>query len=195
MRLVNRKADVMSLLESAGFSKSNPYYIVPQGRIASLTNAQDEERLKLLKEVAGTRVYEEKRAESTKIVEETGLLSSLFSTLFLSSLFLFPNSSFFEIESKRQKIEEHLQQIDERLQELEGEKDELKNYQQLDKDRRAVEHVIYDREYNEINSKLKEVCSPSCFFLFLLLFLLVSLLVYSSSHLSFVFFFFQLVID
>jgi structural maintenance of chromosome 3 (chondroitin sulfate proteoglycan 6) len=27
------KADVMSLLESAGFSKSNPYYIVPQGRV------------------------------------------------------------------------------------------------------------------------------------------------------------------
>lgn len=26
------KADVMNLLESAGFSKSNPYYIVPQGR-------------------------------------------------------------------------------------------------------------------------------------------------------------------
>jgi len=27
------KADVMNLLESAGFSKSNPYYIVPQGRV------------------------------------------------------------------------------------------------------------------------------------------------------------------
>lgn len=66
------KGDVMSLLESAGFSKSNPYYIVPQGRIASLTNAHDDERLKLLKEVAGTRVYEDKRSESFKIIEETG---------------------------------------------------------------------------------------------------------------------------
>ena len=27
------KAEVMTLLESAGFSKSNPYYIVPQGRV------------------------------------------------------------------------------------------------------------------------------------------------------------------
>lgn len=27
------KADVMNLLQSAGFSKSNPYYIVPQGRV------------------------------------------------------------------------------------------------------------------------------------------------------------------
>ena len=27
------KSDVMNLLESAGFSQSNPYYIVPQGRV------------------------------------------------------------------------------------------------------------------------------------------------------------------
>ncbi len=30
------KADVMNLLESAGFSKSNPYYIVPQGRVSEI---------------------------------------------------------------------------------------------------------------------------------------------------------------
>ena len=29
------KAEVMSVLESAGFSRSNPYYIVPQGRVRS----------------------------------------------------------------------------------------------------------------------------------------------------------------
>jgi structural maintenance of chromosome 3 (chondroitin sulfate proteoglycan 6) len=84
------KADVMNLLESAGFSKSNPYYIVPQGRVScldvvglvsnptqisqitSLTNAKDHERLALLKEVAGTKVYENRRSESEKIIEETG---------------------------------------------------------------------------------------------------------------------------
>ena len=31
------KADIMSLLESAGFSRSNPYYIVPQGRVSAVT--------------------------------------------------------------------------------------------------------------------------------------------------------------
>lgn len=30
------KAEVMNLLESAGFSRSNPYYIVPQGRVSLL---------------------------------------------------------------------------------------------------------------------------------------------------------------
>ena len=32
----------------------------------------DQERLNLLKEVAGTKVYEQKRAESTRIMEDTG---------------------------------------------------------------------------------------------------------------------------
>ncbi len=43
-----------------------------QLQITSLTNAKDHERLALLKEVAGTRVYETRRAESEKIIEETG---------------------------------------------------------------------------------------------------------------------------
>src|SRR3984957_3523750 len=65
------KADVMNLLESAGFSRSNPYYIVPQGRVTTLTNMKVPERLLLLKEVAGTQVYEARRAESLKIMNET----------------------------------------------------------------------------------------------------------------------------
>lgn len=34
--LSNRKGDVMNLLESAGFSRSNPYYIVKQGKVLFL---------------------------------------------------------------------------------------------------------------------------------------------------------------
>uniref|UniRef100_R7WDJ5 Structural maintenance of chromosomes protein 3 n=1 Tax=Aegilops tauschii TaxID=37682 RepID=R7WDJ5_AEGTA len=45
------KTEVMNLLESAGFSRSNPYYIVQQGKIASLTLMKDSERLDLLKEI------------------------------------------------------------------------------------------------------------------------------------------------
>lgn len=50
------KQEVSSLLESAGFSKSNPYYIVQQGKVSILTLMKDAERLNLLKEVAGTKV-------------------------------------------------------------------------------------------------------------------------------------------
>jgi structural maintenance of chromosome 3 (chondroitin sulfate proteoglycan 6) len=45
-------------------------------QISHLTSISDNERLNLLKEVAGTKVYEAKRAESTKIMEETGKLQS-----------------------------------------------------------------------------------------------------------------------
>ncbi|KAL0774360.1 hypothetical protein Bca101_039511 [Brassica carinata] len=60
------KNEVMNLLESAGFSRSNPYYVVQQGKIASLTLMKDPERLDLLKEIGGTRVYEERRRNKRK---------------------------------------------------------------------------------------------------------------------------------
>ncbi|KAG8765379.1 Structural maintenance of chromosomes protein 3 [Serendipita sp. 397] len=125
------KADVMNLLESAGFSKSNPYYIVPQGRITSLTNAKDHERLALLKEVAGTKVYENRRSESEKIIDET--------------------------ESKQAKIDELLNYIEDRLQELEDEKEELKEFQQSDKERRCLEYALHSRELQEVTAALEEV--------------------------------------
>ncbi|KAK5673977.1 Structural maintenance of chromosomes protein 3 [Elasticomyces elasticus] len=63
--------EVMNMLETAGFSTSDPYYIVPQGRITAITNMPDAERLDILKEVAGTKVYEERRAASQKIIDNT----------------------------------------------------------------------------------------------------------------------------
>ncbi|KAK6912655.1 RecF/RecN/SMC, N-terminal [Dillenia turbinata] len=64
------KTEVMNLLESAGFSRSNPYYIVQQGKIASLTLMKDSERLDLLKEIGGTRVYEERRRNKIKQINQ-----------------------------------------------------------------------------------------------------------------------------
>jgi len=43
---------------------------------------KDSERLDLLKEIGGTRVYEERRRESLKIMQETGKFMIFF---FLSS--------------------------------------------------------------------------------------------------------------
>ncbi|KAG8952494.1 Structural maintenance of chromosomes protein 3 [Tulasnella sp. 424] len=126
-----QKADVMNLLESAGFSKSNPYYIVPQGRITSLTNAKDHERLVLLKEVAGTKVYEQRRAESLRVMDET--------------------------KAKQAKIGEVLEYIQERLEELETEKEELKEFQEKDKERRCLEYSLYQAELTEITQALEEI--------------------------------------
>ena len=62
-----------SFLETAGFSRDNPYYMVEQGSVKQLFELSDEGRLRLLKEVAGTRVYEERRRESEGILEDTKL--------------------------------------------------------------------------------------------------------------------------
>lgn len=129
-RMVPR-SEVMNLLESAGFSRANPYYIVKQGKINQMATAPDSQRLKLLREVAGTRVYDERREESKQILKET--------------------------ESKREKIEEFLKTIEDRLATLEEEKEELKEYQKYDKMRRALEYTIHDRDLQETRKKLSDM--------------------------------------
>uniref|UniRef100_T1JG50 Structural maintenance of chromosomes protein n=1 Tax=Strigamia maritima TaxID=126957 RepID=T1JG50_STRMM len=125
------KTDVMNLLESAGFSRSNPYYIVKQGKINQMATAPDSQRLKLLREVAGTRVYDERREESKSILKET--------------------------EGKREKIEDLLKYIEERLKTLEDEKEELKEYQKWDKMRRALDYTIHDHELKDTRRKLDDL--------------------------------------
>lgn len=123
--------DVLNLFESAGLSRSNPYNIVIQGQVQALAKMSPSERLELLKEVAGARVYDDKKKESLKILEETA--------------------------PKLEKIEEILEMLNERLNALEKEKEELKIYQQFDRDRRALEYTIKEIELKETINKLNEL--------------------------------------
>ncbi|KAL7902310.1 RecF/RecN/SMC [Trichoderma sp. SZMC 28014] len=132
-RKVVTKTDVTNLLEAAGFSRSNPYYIVPQGRVTALTNMKESERLNLLKEVAGTQVYEARRAESLKIMNETN--------------------------NKREKIDELLEYIKERLAELEEEKEELRGFQEKDRERKCLEYAYHHREQTTVQAALEEIDS------------------------------------
>ena len=56
------KTEVMNLLETAGFSRSNPYYVVQQGRITQMTTMTDPQRLDLLKEIGRAREGEARLA-------------------------------------------------------------------------------------------------------------------------------------
>ncbi len=126
-----QKAEIQSLLESAGFSKSNPYYIVQQGKVANLCLMKDTDRLSLLKDIAGTTVYEERRTESLKIMKDASL--------------------------KQTRITEVLEFIDERMTELEKEKEELHEYDRLDKRRRALEFTLYDKEMAKATDQLQTI--------------------------------------
>jgi structural maintenance of chromosome 3 (chondroitin sulfate proteoglycan 6) len=125
------KSEVMDLLEGAGFSRSNPYYIVPQGRVTALTNMKESDRLNLLKEIAGTRVYEARRAESLKIMSDTG--------------------------HKRAKIDELLTDVQARLAELEEEKEELRGYQTKEREKRCLEYAFYALEEARVKKLLDEI--------------------------------------
>jgi structural maintenance of chromosome 3 (chondroitin sulfate proteoglycan 6) len=125
------KTEVVNLLESAGFSRSNPYYIVQQGKISLMATMRDPERLRLIKEVAGTRVYEERREESLRSLKETS--------------------------AKKGEIQEVLDYFEEKVQELSADKEELTRYQQLDRQWRSVEYAIYDKQLSEANGRLEKL--------------------------------------
>ena len=84
--------------------------------------------MQLLKEVAGTRVYEERREESQKIMIDTN--------------------------SKREKIQECISILEERLEDLEGEKEELRAYEKCDREKRALEYSIYEKELTKARKEI-----------------------------------------
>lgn len=124
------RSDIMNLLESAGFSKLNPYYIVPQGQITSLTNSKDAERLSLLKEVSGAKMFESKLRESNR--EMT-------------------NSNY-----KMERIDEAMEKLEDKLSDLQIELDDLKEYQQLEKSRKIFEFNLFDRELTTVSKQSEE---------------------------------------
>lgn len=129
--LADRKSEIVSLLESAGLNQSNPYYIVQQGQVDRLMAMRDSERLQLLKDIAGTSVYDQRRRESLKIMKET--------------------------QAKLDDVQQIISYIDERIKELETQKAELQEYQKLTNTRRALEFTVYDQELKEAEMKLREI--------------------------------------
>ena len=85
---------------------------------------KDRDRLNLLKEIAGTSVYEEKRMESLKIMSDTI--------------------------NKQERINEVVSYIEERLDELKKEKEELIEFDESDKKRRCIEYTLYDNELQQV---------------------------------------------
>ncbi|KAK8814175.1 hypothetical protein WA158_008037 [Blastocystis sp. Blastoise] len=122
--------DIDNLLESAGFSHDNPYYIVEQGKISTIAEMTEEQRLILLKEIAGTRIYEEKRSETAGILRET--------------------------EGQQKKITGVIDTMSKKLSELENEKEELARYTEKERERRAIEYTIYNQDIYRCNNELEK---------------------------------------
>ncbi|KAF2636254.1 RecF/RecN/SMC protein [Massarina eburnea CBS 473.64] len=125
------KRDVFEMLEAAGLSRSNPFYIVPQGRVTAITNMKDEERLNLLKEISGSNVYEKRRTDSLKLMNET--------------------------ENRCERIDDLVNDINLRLSELEGEKKELEAWNKNDRERRALLYTMNARQEEELQGKIENI--------------------------------------
>eukprot|EP00889_Picochlorum_renovo_P007796 jgi/Picre1/34826/NNA_002292.t1 len=101
------KTEVMNLLETAGFSRSNPYYVVQQGRIVEMAHMTDAKRLDLLKDIGGTKVIWWSIGVSACVLDE--------------------------------------------------ERDELAAYQAADREKRAIEYTILDREISSTKEALSKL--------------------------------------
>ena len=125
------KTEVASLLESAGLSRHNPHHIVPQGRVNALTTMRDDQRLEMLKEVAGTRTYDQRREESLALLGETT--------------------------RQKDRIAETLSAIESRLKQLDADKEELRHYRALERQRKVAEYIYHSRELKKARDELQRI--------------------------------------
>ena len=125
------KQEITSLLEGAGFSKQNPYYIVQQGKVQALCTMSDLERLRLLQHVAGTVLYDEKKRDSVSHMHDN--------------------------QGRLDKVHSLLQEMQDKLAELESEKEELQAYQQFDRQRRALSYALYEKECHKARRQLSQI--------------------------------------
>jgi structural maintenance of chromosome 3 (chondroitin sulfate proteoglycan 6) len=84
-----------------------------------------------LKEVAGTKVYDERKSESEKLLEES--------------------------KRKREKLNEVMERIHERITELEAESAELREYQNVEKNRRALQYALYKMHVLEAQGNIEQI--------------------------------------
>ena len=121
------RKELSGLLEAAGFSNANPFYIVKQGQISSLATCSDKKRLEIVQNLAGIKVYNDKRKESE---EELSKADNLLS-----------------------RTQATLDQLSEQLEQLEVEKEDLLNFKKLDAKRRTLEFLILEKDLKDSMAK------------------------------------------
>lgn len=123
------KEELGGLLESAGFSRSNLFFIVPQGEVERLSLINDSQRYLLIKEVSGAAMYERDRVCFVRQLEET-----------------------VQIEKKISLLKE---KISERIRTLRDEQKMLLEMQTLDDEKNSIERLLLERELETLNTEIK----------------------------------------
>jgi len=118
------KSDFNNLLESGGFCRQNPYYIIQQGKINNFINMNDAELFDQFSELTGTKIYEEKKAESLKLLEEAS--------------------------ENKDRIAKQSEQIDEYIEKLENQGKDLGAFEKLEKRKKACQEIIFAEKLTHI---------------------------------------------
>ena len=63
-----RQAQVANLFHSVGLNVNNPHFLIMQGRITKVLNMKPPETLSMVEEAAGTRMFENKKQQSLKVL-------------------------------------------------------------------------------------------------------------------------------
>lgn len=118
------KSDFNNLLESGGFCRQNPYYIIQQGKISNFINMNDAELFDQFSELTGTKIYEEKKTESLKLLEEAS--------------------------ENKNKIAKQSEQIDEYIDKLENQCKDLVAFEKFEKRKKACQEIIFSEKLTQI---------------------------------------------
>lgn len=124
------RQDVINLFESANYSISSGFFIVRQGRVKTIAEMSDSARLDLIFELSGIRTYDEQRKESLTLLKQA--------------------------EQRRLQISKSIKAIDEKLEQIYQEKIELEEYEKINRVKRAIEFIIYERERESHQNDLDE---------------------------------------
>jgi len=127
------KEAMVSLFETAGVTRSMPYFVLEQGKIGELARMDGKSRMGVIRELAGSEVYEQDKEEGERVLEEA--------------------------EETEKKIEELVKAIKAKAAAIEEERAARKKAQEIESRREAVVKEIYRRELQKIRTKLESLVS------------------------------------
>ena len=101
------------------------------GKITEMATASDEYRLQVMREVAGTRIYDQRKSEALKLLSDT--------------------------RQRSEQIDDCLKSLQERLDNLQSESRDLQRFLKWDKRRRLLEYIINNKESEDMKNQIMKL--------------------------------------
>ncbi|KAH9387072.1 structural maintenance of chromosome 3 (chondroitin sulfate proteoglycan 6) [Nematocida major] len=121
--------EMVSLYETAGISKVMPYFVVEQGKIGELAQMNGPARMRLIRDLAGSAVYEKDKEEISRVLSESG--------------------------SIEQRIEELVGTIEKRVEAIERDKLRALQRKEAEAAKETIVRELYKRELAKVRAKLE----------------------------------------